>query len=73
MAGKKVYCFGMPFYAGWGLTQDQLYLERRSRKRTLEDIFYFAYIECSRYYNPDEKRVVEVEDIVDFIVKHRKV
>ncbi|HHX4698311.1 TPA: hypothetical protein ACQ744_001918 [Escherichia coli] len=72
MAGKKVHCFGMPYYAGWGLTEDKLSLERRTRKRSLEDIFYFAYIECSRYYNPDEEQVVEVENIVDYIVKHRK-
>jgi capsular polysaccharide export protein len=23
MHGKRVFCYGMPFYAGWGLTQDE--------------------------------------------------
>lgn len=71
MAGKKVHCYGMPYYAGWGLTEDKLHLERRNRKRSLEEVFHYAFIECSRYYNPDEERVVEVENIVDYIVKHR--
>jgi capsular polysaccharide export protein len=22
--GRPVHCFGMPFYAGWGLTHDRL-------------------------------------------------
>lgn len=71
MAGKKVHCYGMPYYAGWGITEDKLSLERRNRARSIEDIFHFAFIECSRYFNPDEDRVVEVENIVDYIVKHR--
>jgi capsular polysaccharide export protein len=31
LAGKTVHCFGMPFYAGWGLTIDTLSCERRKR------------------------------------------
>lgn len=29
LLGKPVYCFGMPFYAGWGLTFDSKQCERR--------------------------------------------
>jgi len=71
MAGKKVHCYGMPFYAGWGVTEDKLSLPSRTRKRTIEDIFHFAYIESSRYFDPDKNSVVEVEDLVDYIIKHR--
>jgi hypothetical protein len=72
MAGKKVHCYGMPFYAGWGVTNDKIVLERRSKKRSMEEIFYFAYIILSRYWNPDENRIVGVDEIVDYIVKYRK-
>lgn len=72
MAGKKVYCYGMPFYAGWGQTIDQLTVMRRTRSRSVEELFYFAYIESSRYYHPEKKEVVQVEDLVDYIAANRK-
>ena len=30
LAGRPVTCFGMPFYAGWGFSDDRLHLARRS-------------------------------------------
>lgn len=35
---KKVVCYGMPFYAGWGLTQDMTSCSRRSRNLTLDEL-----------------------------------
>lgn len=52
MAGKEVHCFGVPFYAGWGLTEDHVDVQRRERTRTLEEVFHLYYLECSRYYVP---------------------
>ena len=72
MAGKKVHCYGMPFYAGWGVTEDQIQLPSRTRKRSLEELFYFSYIEASRYFDPDLDKQVQVEEIADYIIKHRK-
>lgn len=71
MAGKKVHCYGMPFYAGWGVTEDKIKLSRRDRQRSVEDLFHFAYIESSRYFHPEKNMPVEVEDIVDYIVSGR--
>lgn len=71
MAGKKVRCYGIPFYAGWGLTSDRVALPRRTRRRSLEEVFHFAYIESSRYYHPAKATLVEVEELVDFIVEKR--
>ena len=71
MAGKKVRCYGMPFYAGWGLTEDMLSLPRRNRKHSLEHIFHYVYTVFSRYYDPDKQTLVPVEDIVDYIVSNR--
>lgn len=69
MAGKIVHCYGMPFYAGWGLTRDKIFLEGRTRKRSLEEVFYFAYIESSRYLHPDLQERVELEELLDCIIK----
>ncbi len=67
MAGKKVHCFGMPFYAGWGLTEDLLSISRRGRKRSLEEVFYVAYIQLSRYYHPVRGKRCEVEDLIEYM------
>jgi capsular polysaccharide export protein len=41
---KEVVVFGMPFYAGWGLTDGKQVLQRRTNKRMLEEIFCITYI-----------------------------
>lgn len=71
MAGKKVRCYGMPFYAGWGITQDHLTVPFRTRRRTVEDVFHYAYIMCSRYYHPEREQLVEVEELVNYIADRR--
>ena len=38
MRGKKVVCYGLPFYAGWGLTEDVLTVSRRTRQLTLSEL-----------------------------------
>ena len=52
MLRKDVHCFGMPFYAGWGLTQDVLSCPRRTRQRSLLEVFAAAYLLYARYVNP---------------------
>ena len=38
LRGKQVACHGLPFYAGWGLTQDALRVNRRSRVLSLDEL-----------------------------------
>lgn len=72
MAGKNVHCFGAPFYAGWGLTNDDFPLSaRRTRHRSIEDVFHYAYIEASRYFDPDKQELVEVEGIVKYLLEKK--
>ncbi len=54
MAGLPVVCFGVPFYAGWGFTDDRLHLARRTRPRGAVEVFAAAYLVASRYYEPYE-------------------
>lgn len=72
MAGLPVYCFGMPFYAGWGLTQDALTCERRGKSRTLEQVFYAAYIQYAHYINPYTHERCEIEDTIRLLSEQRR-
>jgi hypothetical protein len=65
--GKEVHTYGMPFYAGWGVTIDQLESERRTAKRSINDIFHFSYIICSRYYDPINKKGGEIEQVINYL------
>lgn len=74
MAGKPVTCFGVPFYAGWGLTDDRAdpslpVFERRNVKRSLEEVFAAAYILYSSYVHPDSHKICELEDILDYFIE----
>ena len=71
MAGREVWCFGMPFYAGWGLTRDRVVLPRRSRRRTLPEVFHAFYIALSRYVDPTTGEACELEDLVHAMVATR--
>lgn len=50
--GVPVTCFGLPFYAGWGLTDDRLPLPRRQAQPTLVQLVAAAYIRYCRYVDP---------------------
>ncbi len=45
LAGHTPRVFGMPFYAGWGLTQDEQHLKRRVKTLTVEQLFAGAMLE----------------------------
>ena len=72
MCGKEVRVFGMPFYAGWGLTKDEQVCERRTNKRSLEEIFYLAYIVYTHYVNPEKGSKCEIEEAIDYLLELRK-
>ena len=73
LCGKNVHCFGMPWYAGWGLTDDQyapleILNGRRGVKRSLNHLFASAYFHYARYVNPVTRERCECEDIIDLII-----
>ena len=67
LAGRPVTCFGMPFYAGWGFSDDRLHLARRSRRRRPDEVFAAAYIVCSRYFDPYGGEACRLEDALDIL------
>ena len=72
MCGKEVHVFGMPFYAGWGLTNDRQKCTRRNKVRSLEEVFYLAYIVYSHYVNPQTNSRCEIEEAMDYLLELRK-
>lgn len=72
LAGKEVHCFGMPFYAGWGLTIDSHNCSRRNVSRSLEEVFYAAYVQYSRYVIPESGLVCDLKDIIGHILFEKK-
>jgi capsular polysaccharide export protein len=65
--GIKVTCLGMPFYAGWGATDDRQKCARRTAKHTAEEIFAAAYILYPRYFDPILKKEIEFEQALELL------
>ena len=69
--GKRVVCHGMPFYAGWGLTDDKSYCARRTRRLTPEELFHYAYQVYTLYANPETNRLAPIEEAMDWLLMRR--
>ena len=53
MRGKPVTTYGVPFYAGWGLTRDRGPVpERRTRRRSLAELVAATLLLYPRYLDP---------------------
>ncbi|EAH9941922.1 TPA: capsular polysaccharide biosynthesis protein [Campylobacter jejuni] len=72
LRAKKVFTYGMPFYAGWGLTKDKYRCERRTRKLSLEELVAGALITYPRYINPKTKTLCEIEVCLDIMLNLQK-
>ncbi len=72
LRAKKVFTYGMPFYAGWGLTKDKYRCERRTRKLSLEELVAGALIAYPRYINPKTKTLCEIEVCLDIMLNLQK-
>lgn len=72
LLGKPVYCFGMPFYAGWGLTHDSKQCERRNVNVSLAQLVAAALICYPRYLDPVLGQRCEVEEVIAIIARQQK-
>lgn len=72
LAGKKVHTFGTPFYAGWGLTDDYRDFPHRTRRPSLEEMFYIVYCVYTKWRDPINNKTCGIStalDYIDFIKK----
>lgn len=78
LLGKKVVTFGVPWFAGWGVTDDrneavQLLVQQNRRKdRSLLQLFYAAYFDYSRYINPNTGEKGSIFDVIDYLYKAKR-
>ncbi len=77
LAGKRVVCFGVPWYAGWGVTDDRSAQSpawaRRTRQRSVRELFTAAYIHYTRYLNPVTHQRGQMMDVVDWLVRQKEI
>ena len=65
LAGHRPRVFGLPFYAGWGLSEDEISTPRRSRLLHPEQLFAAAMILAPTWYDPCRDRLCGFEEVVD--------
>ncbi len=100
LVDKPVTTFGVPWYAGWGVTDDRVTFEqaqeiwkkteptlsktqrkinrllppqtdwtlRRTKKRTVDELFAAAYMQYARYLNPVTKELGTIFDVMSWLV-----
>ncbi len=72
IAGCRVHCYGLPFYAGWGLTDDALDCPRRTARRSLEEVFAAACLLYARYASPFTGELTDMRDILELLAEQRR-
>jgi capsular polysaccharide export protein len=72
MLNKPVTCFGAPFYAGWGVTDDRTAIPRRTKRRSVEQLFAAAYILYAHYVDPETGSKCEIERIIEHLALQRR-
>lgn len=79
LLGKPVITFGLPWYAGWGMTDDrhpdiaQLRQSKRRTQATLLELFTAAYLLYCRYINPNNGQPGTLFDVIDYLTRLKKI
>lgn len=68
---KSVYCYGSPFYAGWGLTRDLGPVPRRTRRLFLDELVAGTLIAYPVYLHPATGRFTTAEGALDALLTWR--
>jgi capsular polysaccharide export protein len=71
LRGLPVRCFGMPFYAGWGATRDELACPRRTKIHTAASLFAACYLLFPRYVDPLTGDAATAEDTIERMIELR--
>jgi len=65
LRGKRVVTYGLPFYAGWGLTEDRHTLPRRNRGLTLDELVAGVLLHYPRYVSDTSGEFTRAEWTVE--------
>lgn len=72
MRGRKVVCYGQPFYAGWGLTGDMVPVARRMRSLALDELVAGALILYPTYVSRETRQFITPEQALEELLRWRK-
>jgi len=72
LRGKAVTCYGQPFYAGWGLTQDKIPNPRRSRRLDRDTLVAAALIRYPSYVSRTTGKLITPEQALDELLVWRE-
>lgn len=67
-----LHIFGVPYYAGWGLTHDYAQQPARQSRATLDLLFEITFVRFSRHIDLDARTPASLEALLDTIEAHRK-
>lgn len=73
LAGVRVRVFGKPFYAGWGLTDDERRFPGRIARPDINAFFDAFYLRLARYIDPVTRRAGTLAAVLDAIDAQRAV
>ena len=71
LRSKPVYCYGLPFYAGWGLTHDTLHVERRTRQLQLWELVAGALMYYPSYVHPQRRCSIDALSAIDVLQQQK--
>jgi len=64
LSGHRPRVFGQPFYMGWGLSEDEAPLPRRTRRLTPAELFAGAMLLAPLWYDPCRDRLCGLQDVI---------
>ncbi|MFK7993432.1 MAG: capsular polysaccharide biosynthesis protein [Granulosicoccus sp.] len=65
MRNVPVVTYGMPFYAGWGITRDYDHCERRGVRRTVDELVFLSLVKYPHYLDIGSGEFISVEQLVE--------
>ena len=71
LRNKTVVTYGLPFYAGWGLTIDHCKSERRLKTLSIDELVYICLIAYPHYMDLPSGEFVSLEQLIEGIKKSR--
>ncbi|EGZ51227.1 capsular polysaccharide biosynthesis protein [Neisseria wadsworthii] len=72
LRGKTVYCYGLPFYAGWGLTSDYIELPRRTRKLELAELISGTLVYYPLYADHRKHRMIDAATAIQLVIDQKE-
>jgi capsular polysaccharide export protein len=69
LRGVEVHTWGLPFFAGWGLSHDRLTCPRRGRQLQLDELVYAALVVYPRYVSRRSGLFIEPEQAIEELLE----